>query len=224
MTKQHIKIGVIAILALTIIGEAVYIYKNNDVVYRDTAGTEAQEQTWIVSISADIAKINNETAPIYKIEGCPGTFFTDIDLGLFGFTCELSENQYTLSCPEGVHALSSEDFAVIPEETIAYPSDKLLNAAENQYTCYTTKTAVFIPSEAIAAMGDVMRSDSTNTTYYAFGTDEEIEKQREISINEVRMYDGTYITTDAEDAASDALTEDNQSAWDTENKEEAINE
>ncbi|MGN0162605.1 MAG: hypothetical protein ACI4EA_03345 [Candidatus Ornithomonoglobus sp.] len=225
MTKQYIKIGIIAVLALIIIGEAGYIYKNNAGVYSDTAGTEAPEQALRVSVSTDIAKINNEAVPVYTIEGNTGTFFTDIDLGLFGFTCSLSEDKYILSCEDGVRTLTSEDFAVIPEETVAYSSDKLLYVEETSYTCYKTDEAVLVPSAAVAAMGgDVMKSDSTKTTYYAFGTDEEIDKQREISTNEIRMYDGAYITTDTEkDNASESVS-NTEAAQTEEKKEDTTNE
>ncbi len=195
MNKQRIKLIAVCVLAFAILFEIGYIIKLNlDSNDSRTGGEQAQQ--YEVLTAPRTYKINNSNIPAYLVNG--ETYFTNIDLKLFGFNCDLSENKYVLSYDSEEFALTSDSFVQGLEGEIAGEAEYSFIIGENIYACYITKENILlVPDVLLDGLGEKQESEVTNTVYYAFGSDEVRARSREITETEIAVAEGrTPQTTD----------------------------
>lgn len=168
---NRLKQILVGILSLVIIFEIVFIARmDSKNAYKNTDEPEMKA----VLNSQRNYKINNESIPAYTVEGSDETYFTNVDLKLFGFECKLSEIGYVLLHETEDFSLQSDAFLKLSENEKAKMSEYGFANGENEAPCYVTESEVrLVPEQVIAVMGDKYESEVTNTTYYAFGGDEE---------------------------------------------------
>lgn len=185
------KITVITVLCLVIAFEIGWIIKG-----RRTSDDDVSAITGVIAQSTTTVKINNESIPAYTISNTSEIFLTDIDLELFGFKCELGDEGYVIANTSGSYSMSSDMFAKELAGDTAHSDTHKLVCGGNTYDCFKTDKVLFMPATALSNSGKEIKSESTNTIYYAFGNDEQIAKTEKVSMDEIARAEGKPVSTE----------------------------
>lgn len=205
MTRnKSIKIIAVSILSLIVLCELGYIVKRN---IFDSSPDIRSGIAGAVTDSGITVKINNEEIPSYKINGSGNNsiYFSADDLSHFGFTISDSDESYSIS-RDGNYSVDATSFSDSLNGAAAYTEDKPLYSGTDEFSCCSANDVLLIPDAALNNLGQVISSASTNTIYYAFGTEDEIAASLEISNKEISAAESSGNTASSTQSPDNAIT------------------
>ena len=187
MNKKPVQIITVICLLFVIMCELGFIAGRHFARLPEADKFSVENAIGDIFASGKIVKINNERIPSYSVEGIDGIYFTDYDLELMGFKCSLSGGVYSLETDNKKERFSSESFIGDIIGTKAFSDKNKIKAGLKLVDIYKNDRVLFVPSQVLDSLCKKTEAEEFKTVYYAFGTNDELEKilaktQEEIDI------------------------------------------